>query len=43
MSSSQASETNAVVKATVLSGFVDGKDNLDNYLLRFKRYALVVS
>ena len=35
---SQASQ-NAVArtKAPVLPGFVDGKDNLDSYLLRFQR------
>ena len=40
--SSQASQ-NAVArtKAPVLSGFADAKDNLDSYLLRFKRYATV--
>ena len=39
---SQASQ-NAVArtKAPVLPGFVDGKDNLDSYLLRFERYATV--
>ena len=37
---SQASQ-NAVArtKAPVLPGFVDGKDNLESYLLRFERYA----
>ena len=25
----------------MLPGFVDGKDNLDSYLLRFERYAIV--
>ena len=41
---SQASQ-NAVArtKAPVLPGFVDGKDNLDSYLLRFERYATVAS
>ena len=29
-------------KAPVFLGFVDGKDNLDSYLLRFERYATVV-
>ena len=39
---SQASQ-NAVAKTKtpVLPGFVDGKDNLDSYLLRFERYATV--
>ena len=39
---SQASQ-NAVArtKVPVLPGFVDGKDNLDSYLLRFERYATV--
>ena len=39
---SEASQ-NAVArtKAPVLSGFVDGKDNLDNYLLRFERLPLL--
>ena len=39
---SQASQ-NAVAKtkAPVLPGFVDGKYNLDSYLLRFERYAIV--
>ena len=39
---SQASQ-NAVVrtKASVLPGFVDGKDNLDSYLLRFEGYASI--
>ena len=39
---SQASQ-NAVArtKAPVLPGFVDGKDILDSYLLRFERYATV--
>ena len=39
---SQASQ-NAVVrtKASVLPGFVDGKDNLDSYLLHFEGYATV--
>ena len=39
---SQASQ-NAVARtrAPVLPGFVDGKDNLDSYLLRFDRYATV--
>ena len=31
----------ARTKAPVLPGFVDGKDNLDSYLLRFERYATV--
>ena len=31
----------ARTKAPVLPGFVDGKNNLDSYLLRFKRYATV--
>ena len=41
---SQASQ-NAVArtKAPVLPGFVDGKDNLDSYLLCFERYATVAS
>ena len=39
---SQASQnTVARTKAQVLPGFVDGKDNLDSYLLRFQRYATV--
>ena len=39
---SQASQnTVARTKGPVLPGFVDGKDNLDCYLLRFKRYATV--
>ena len=39
---SQASQnTVARTKAPVLPGFVDGKDNLDSYLLRFERYAAV--
>ena len=39
---SQASQ-NAVArtKAPVLPGFLDGKDNLNSYLLRFERYATV--
>ena len=39
---SQASQ-NAIArtKAPVLPGFVDGKDNLDSYLLCFERYATV--
>ena len=38
----QASQ-NAVArtKAPVLPGFVDEKDNLDSYLLRFERYAII--
>ena len=31
----------AVTKTPGLPGFVDGKDNLDNYLLRFERYATI--
>ena len=39
---SQASQNaGARTKAPVLPGFVDGKDNLDGYLLRFERYATV--
>ena len=39
---SQASQNAvAITKAPVLPGFVDGKDNLDSYLLRFERYATV--
>ena len=39
---SQASQiVVARTKAPVLPGFVDGKDNLDNCLLRFERYATV--
>ena len=30
-----------LIKAPVLPGFADGTDNLDSYLLRFKRYATV--
>ena len=39
--SSQAGQENvtAVTKTPWLPDFVDGKDNLDNYLLRFERYA----
>ena len=39
---SQASQ-NAVArtKAPVLPGFVDGKDDMDSYLLRFERYTTV--
>ena len=39
--SSQAGEENvvAVTKTPGLLGFVDGKDNLDNSLLRFEKYA----
>ena len=41
--SNQAGQNNvaAVTKTPGLSGFVDGKDNLDNYLLRFERYATI--
>ena len=41
--SGQASHRNvgARTKAPVLPAFVDGKDNLDSYLLRFERYATV--
>ena len=39
---SQASQNMVVrTKASVLSGFVDGKDNLDSYLFRLERYATV--
>ena len=39
---SQASQNAfARTKAPVLPGFVDGKDNLDSYLLRFESYATV--
>ena len=39
---SQASQiVVARTKAPVLPGFVDGKDNLDGYLLRFERYTTV--
>ena len=40
---SQAFYENAVAKgkASVLLGFVDGKDNLNSHLLRFERYATV--
>ena len=39
---SQASQNVvARTKAPVLPGFVDGKDDLDSYLLRFERYATV--
>ena len=31
----------AVTKTPGLPGFVDGKDNLYNYLLRFERYATI--
>ena len=31
----------AKTKAPVFPGFVDGKNNLDSYLLRFERYATV--
>ena len=43
VASSQASQGNvgARTKAPVLPAFVDGKDNLDSYLLRFERYATV--
>ena len=43
MASSQDFEENAVekTKASELPGFVDGKDNLDSYLLRLERYATV--
>ena len=41
--SSQAGQENvaAVAKTPGLPGFVDGKDNLHNYLLRFERYATI--
>ena len=41
--SSQAPQeyVGARTKAPVLPAFVDGKDNLDSYLLRFERYATV--
>ena len=41
--SSQAGQDNvaAVTKSPGLPGFVDGKDNLDNYLLRFERFATI--
>ena len=41
--SSQAGQDNvaAVTKTPGLLGFVDGKDNLDNYLLRFERFATI--
>ena len=41
MASSQAFQENAVAKtkAPVLPGSVDGKDNLDSYLLRLEKYA----
>ena len=41
--SSQAGQDNvtALTKIPGLPGFVDGKDNLDNYLLRLKRYAAI--
>ena len=41
--SSQAYQENAVAKtkAPVLPGFVDRKENLDSYLLRFERYTTV--
>ena len=41
--SSQAGQDTvaAVTKTPGLPGFVDGKDNLDNYLLRFERYATI--
>ena len=32
-----------VVRTSPLPSFVDGKDNLDEYLLRFERYASVAS
>ena len=32
----------AVTETLGLPGFVDGEDNLDNYLLRFERYATIV-
>ena len=39
---SQASQNVvAKTKAPLLPGFVDGKDNLHSYLLRFERYASV--
>ena len=40
---SQAGQENviAVNKTPGLPGFVDGKNNLDNYLLRFERYATI--
>ena len=41
--SSQASQDNvaAVTKTPGLPGSVDGKDNLDNYLSQFERYAII--
>ena len=41
--SSQASQENvvALTEAPWLPGFLDGKDNLDNYLLRFESYAII--
>ena len=41
--SSQAGQENvtAVTKTPGLPAFVDEKDNLDNYLLRFERYATI--
>ena len=41
--SSQAGQENvaAVTETPGLSGFVDGKDNLDNYLLGFERYTTI--
>ena len=41
--SSQAGQENmaADTKTPVLPGFVDGKDNLDNYVLRLERYATI--
>ena len=43
MASSQAAQKNTIEKpkVLVLSGFVDGKDNLISYLLRYERYATV--
>ena len=41
--SSQAGQENvaALTKTSGLPGFVDGKDNLDNYLSWFERYATI--
>ena len=43
VASSQAGQENmaAVTKTPGLPDFVDWKDNLDNYLLRFERYATI--
>ena len=43
VASNQASQKNvgARTMAPVLPAFVDGKDSLDSYLLRFERYATV--